>query len=81
MESNAFFSDTSERFVTEWQTDGRTKIRVRFRGALHDKLRVSLILQEKKEEIELLPVSGGRRFRYYACTFSAEEAVSWLFLI
>ena len=81
MESNAFFSDTSERFVTEWQTEGRTKIRVRFRGALNDKLRVSMILQEKKEETELLPVSGGRRFRYYACTFSAEEAVSWLFLI
>jgi len=81
MESNAFFSDTSERFVTEWQTEGRTKIRVRFRGALNDKLRVSLILQERKEETELLPVSGGRRFRYYACTFSAEEAVSWLFLI
>ena len=81
MDRNAFFSDTNEHYVTEWIQGSCCTLRVRFRAALADKLRVSLLLQEREETISLSPVSGGSRFREYACTFVTESPVSWLFLI
>ena len=81
MDRNAFFSDTNEHYVTEWMQGTCCTLRVRFRAALADKLRVSLLLQEREEAVSLSPVSGGSRFREYACTFVTESPVSWLFLI
>ena len=81
MDRNAFFSDTNEHYVTEWMQGACCTLRVRFRAALADKLRVSLLLQEREEAVSLSPVSGGSRFREYACTFVTESTVSWLFLI
>ena len=81
MDRNAFFSDTNEHYVTEWMQGTCCTLRVRFRAALADKLRVSLLLQEREEAVSLSPVRGGSRFREYACTFVTESPVSWLFLI
>ena len=81
MDRNAFFSDTNEHYVTEWMQGTCCTLRVRFRAALADKLRVSLLLQEREETVSLSPVRGGSRFREYACTFVTESPVSWLFLI
>ena len=63
MDRNAFFSDTNEHYVTEWMQGTCCTLRVRFRAALADKLRVSLLLQEREEAVSLSPVSGGSRFR------------------
>ena len=82
MNTEAFFSDTSENYCIPAEPDPGQTVRVRFRAPREDYLNVEFVAAESGDSISMFVAGADRYFRYYELQFEVgEEPVSWFFRI
>ena len=67
MNTDAFFSDTTENYCTPAEPDPGQSVRICFRVAREDRVRVDLIrvLQNEEEAVPMYEMGRDRYFRYF----------------
>ena len=82
MNTEAFFSDTTENYCIPAEPDPGDTVRVRFRAPKEDHLSVEFVSADSDESISMFVAGADRYFRYYEIQFEVgEEPVEWYFRI
>ena len=82
MNTEAFFSDTSENYCIPAEPDPGQAVRVRVRASKADHLNVDFVSADSGEAICLYIAGADRYFRYYEIQFEVgDEPVLWYFRI
>ena len=84
MNTDAFFSDTTENYCTPSEPDPGQSVRICFRAAREDRMRVDLILVMQRDEkaVPMYEMGRDRYFRYFEIQLEAgSEPMEWYFQI
>ena len=84
MNTDAFFSDTTENYCTPAEPDPGQPVRICFRVAREDRVRVDLIrvLQNEEEAVPMYEMGRDRYFRYFEIQLETGTApLEWYFQI
>lgn len=84
MNTDAFFSDTTENYCTPAEPDPGQSVRICFRVAREDRVRVDLIrvLQNEEEAVPMYEMGRDRYFRYFEIQLETGTApLKWYFQI
>ena len=82
MNTEAFFSDTSENYCIPAEPDPGQAVRVRFRASKEEHLNVEFVSADSGEAISMYIAGADRYFRYYEIQFEVgDEPVLWYFRI
>ncbi|MBQ7535839.1 MAG: glycoside hydrolase family 13 protein [Stomatobaculum sp.] len=82
MNTEAFFSDTSENYCFPAEPDPGETVRVRFRVSREDHVNVEFVAADSGESIPMFTVGADRYFRYFEIQFEVgDEPVLWYFRI